>query len=318
MAIEDDFLNGFYGHAAPFIRAYIRTLEAELAKSHTRLDIYEPPTAHASDYLSAVNVQQYNQLFDKAEAAVAGQPEVLQRVKVARLPLDYAMICIGSDQMFGPRGFFDSTHGKPVLRRSMAQVLKDFHKTCDANHVRSVNEANLSPTDFYSVQKRMLDLQIAGNHAFQKPVIATPMPSSKYGHGDLKLLTNGVRGADDFRIQWLGWEGVDCDLTLDLGKPTSATEVAVDSIYVPNSWILNPAWISCSVSADGLNFTDAGKVECDPEVRVQPLVKTFAFRLAGHPVRYVKLHVQGTHELPAWHSAAGSKSWFFLDEITVK
>ena len=317
-AIEDDFLTGYYGHAAPFIRTYIHTMEAELAKSKKRLDIYEPPTAHESNFLSASNVARYNRLFDQAEASVAGHPELLQRVKVARLPLDYAMICIGSDQMFGPRGFFDSTHGKPVLRPSMAQVLEEFHNTCTTNHVRSVNEANLSPTDFYTVQKRMLDLQIEGNHAFQKPVTAMPLPSPKYGHGDLKLLTNGVRGADDFRIQWLGWEAVDCDLTLDLGKPTHATEVAVDSICVPNSWILNPASVSCAVSVDGVNYLGVRTLVCDPELRAQPLVKTFAFRLSGKPIRFVRLHVEGTHQLPAWHSAAGSKSWFFLDELTVK
>jgi hypothetical protein len=317
-AIEDDFLNGFYGPAAPFLRSYIDDLELELAQSKTRLDIYEPPTAHQTDYLSAKNVAQYEELLDHAEAVVAGQPELLQRVKVARLPLDYAIIGIGSDQMFGPRGFFDTTGGKPSLRKKMEQVLEDFNQTCKLNHVRSVNESNLKPSDFYAVQKQMLDLQIEGNHAFQKSVTAAPMPSPKYGHGDLTLLTNGVRGANDFRSQWLGWEGEDCDLILDLGGPIKATEATVDSIFVPNSWILHPASVSCSVSTEGVSYVDVGTVPCDPNERNQPLVKAFKFHLPATAIRYVKLHVQGTHELPAWHSAVGSKSWFFLDEITVK
>ena len=317
-AIEDDFLHGFYGPAAPFIRSYIAELERGLAQAKTRLDIYEPPTAHQNDYLSAQNIAAYNKLFDRAEAAVADQPKLLQRVKVARLPLEYAMIGIGSDQMFGARGFFDSTHGKPVLRKEMAQVLEDFNRTCAVNQVRSVNESNLKPSDFYAVQKRMLALQIEGNWAFEKSVIATPPPAPKYGHGDIKLLTNGVHGADEFRIQWLGWEGVDCDLTLDLGKLTDATEASVGSINVPNSWILHPAAVSCAVSTDGVTYTDAGSIPCDPIQRTQPLIKSFTFKLPPHAIRYVKFHVQGTKELPTWHSATGSKSWFFLDEITVK
>jgi hypothetical protein len=36
-------------------------------------------------------------------------------------------------------------------------------------------------------------------------------PAAKYGRGDSRLLTNGVRGANGFKVLWLGGEGVDAD-----------------------------------------------------------------------------------------------------------
>jgi hypothetical protein len=113
-AVMDDFLNGYYGKAGFFIRKYIDALRAALGRTGAKLDIYEPPAAHAEDYLSEADVAEYNRLFDKAEAAVAGDREALTRVKTARLPLMYAMLEIGKADMFGPRGFYRPTgNGSP-------------------------------------------------------------------------------------------------------------------------------------------------------------------------------------------------------------
>ena len=56
------------------LRRYIDALHDALERSGADLDIYEPPAVHAADYLSAADVSLYDKLFDKAEAAAAGDP----------------------------------------------------------------------------------------------------------------------------------------------------------------------------------------------------------------------------------------------------
>lgn len=200
----------------------------------------------------------------------------------------------------------------------MAQTLESFNDVCRINHVRSVNESNLSPEGFYQIAKRMLDLQIDGNLAFRQKVSSTVQPSQKYGGGDLTLLTNGVRGANDFHVQWLGWEGTDTELTVDLGSEKQIHEAEVGSLSVPTSWILHPAEVECLISRDGVDFQSMGTRAVAPETPHQAVVQSFQFSWPAVPARYVKFKVKGTHVLPSWHSAAGGKSWFFLDELVVR
>ncbi len=315
--IIDDFLSGYYGKAAPFLRSYIEMLHQELERAGTRLDIYEPPTAHAADFLSLNNVRAYNDLFDKAEAAVGQDQMLLQRVKTARLPLEYAMIQIASDDISGPRGFYSNSGGKKELRPEMVKVLDEFHETCGLNHVKTLNESGLTPDAYYQATKQLLNLQIEGNLAFGRPAVAVPPPSPKYGHGDVGLLTNGVLGGSDFKVQWLGWEGEDFDVSLDLGAGAAGHSASLDTIYMQRSWILHPTRVTCFVSADGQNFEEAGSESVDGDQRDEPLIKNFSFRWAQSGIRFLRFHFDTMKGLPAWHSAAGGKPWVFVDEITV-
>lgn len=317
-AIVGDFLKGYYGAAAPFIKRYMDALKRNLDQSHARLGIFERPTAYRDGMLSAAAMDLYDELFDKAEAAAATDPAVLQRVKVARLQTQYASLAVGSDDLFGPRGFFTDVAGIPTLRPQIAIALERFKATCADNHVRSVNESNLSPSDFCKAIEDMLHLERDGNLAFRKQITAAPPPSPKYGHGDVRLLTNGVHGSYDFGVQWLGWEGTSFDLTLDLGKSTPAHEARLNSLYAQRSWILHPKSIACSVSADGVTYKRVGVETVEGDQINEKPIRTYAFTWNEPGIRYVKFHVEGTIHLPSWHPGAGDKSWVFLDEIVVR
>ncbi|MGD0781338.1 MAG: DUF4838 domain-containing protein [Candidatus Aminicenantales bacterium] len=317
-AALDDFLGGYYGGAAPWIRRYIASLQDALLKSGAKLDIYEPPNAHADDYLSAPNVDLYNRLFDNALAAVAGDPVFGGRVLTARLPLQYAMLEIGKNDMFGPRGFYKERAGRFTVRPGMTQLLNDFYSACLAGDVGTLNESGLTPKDYYDAGVRFIDVQTEGNLAFRKPVLADPPPAAKYGRGDLALLTNGVRGANDFKVHWLGWEGVDFRLDLDLGVPSAPKTIALGTLYDPKSWILHPRRVTCLVSSDGLRYQPIGTTELDDDQRREDATRTWTFTTALGNVRYVRFQVEATKRLPDWHSSAGGASWVFIDEIVVR
>lgn len=86
-ALVDEFLAGYHGAAAPPLRAYLDLLHDEVEREDIHMHLYTNP---AQGYLSDTVLAEANRLFDEAEALVADDPERLDRVKVARLPLAYA------------------------------------------------------------------------------------------------------------------------------------------------------------------------------------------------------------------------------------
>jgi hypothetical protein len=316
-SIMTDFLNGYYGAGGPFIQKYIHHLTAEITKTGEWLDIYGPPIAHIHTFLSADNMLQYNQYFDEAEKAVANDAVLLQRVKVCRLPIQYAMIEIGKSDMFGPRGFYIEKGEDFILKPEMAQLIEDFYSVCKQNSVITIDEAGLTPEVYYQSSKRFLNVQVARNMAFHKRTSAQPMPSIKYGGANLDILTNGVQGANDFKVHWLGWEAKDFDLILDLESIKQPTSINISTLYVPKSWILHPKSVTCSVSEDGVNYRLLATQVIEGDQRAESLTHNFTFNNNGDNCRYIKFEVKGTLKLFDWHPSAGGGSWVFIDEIVV-
>lgn len=317
--IIDEFTRGFYGAAAPQIIEYQHRLEEALYSSGSRLDIFESPVKHERDYLSVENVAAYNALFDKAEAAVAGSPAHLEHVKVARLSIQRAMLEIAKDDVYGPRGLLTKVAGKPVVRPEMRLMVEEFYATCRRNHVRSLAEKKGStPEAFYTSLKRIFDLQVAGNLAYGRPVTADPPPSAKYSRGDISMLTDGIVGGEDYASQWVGWDGVDFTVEVDLGAGQGATSAITHSLWSASDWILHPRSVQCSVSADGKLFIDVGTRTVGDAQQREPHIRTYKFHWSTPNVRYVRLSVDGTKRLPSWSPYAGGSSWVFLDEIIVR
>ena len=327
-SLKNDFLNGYFGPASPFVRAYIDLLEKELIRSGDRLDIYGSPVWHANSWLSAANVTQYNRLFDQAEAAVAGMqaaeggmasgPELLLRVHTARMPLQFAMMEIGKNDLFGPRGWYEEREGKFHLRTEMRQILDKFYATGKAVNMRHVNESGFTLEDYYTTTLRFIDTKVEGNFAFRQKAAAEPPPSPKYAGGDMAVLTNGVQGASDYKVHWLGWEGVDFSITLDLGQSLSPLRLRLATLYDPKSWILHPQRVACQASADGTSFTPVGAQEVTGDQRDEAKVRDFVFTGLPAGTRFLRLEVIGTKHLPAWHPSEGGLSWVFIDELVVE
>jgi hypothetical protein len=84
-ALTREFLNGYYGPAAPHLEKYLDVVN----------EVSEDPKAriHCShdniDYLTPERIARCNRLFDQAEKAVAGQADFERRVKRERLALEH-------------------------------------------------------------------------------------------------------------------------------------------------------------------------------------------------------------------------------------
>ncbi len=86
-ALIREFLDGYYGAAAPAIGRYLQHLHQ--ASQGFNLTCYAPTDA---PYLNFANLSESERLWQEAETAVTTDPERLVRVKLARLPLHYVWI----------------------------------------------------------------------------------------------------------------------------------------------------------------------------------------------------------------------------------
>lgn len=89
-AVISKYLTVYYGAAAPYIAEYMQSASELLYRRGTKLGLYDLPEWHWFDYLSVFAVKKYEKLFLQAEAAVAGNVQLTDRVKEAKIPVLYA------------------------------------------------------------------------------------------------------------------------------------------------------------------------------------------------------------------------------------
>ncbi|WP_341903483.1 DUF4838 domain-containing protein [Fluviicola taffensis] len=315
---KQSFLHTCYGEGYQYISQYIDALEKNLKETESKLWIYEHPVVHQNGLFSEERMKVYNSFFDMAEQAAKTNPLSLKNIQLARLSLQYAEMEIAANNMFSKRGWYLISDGKALPNYNLRKTLDQFEQICHQNQVPTINESEMSPENYIRSLRRMIDVNIEGNLAFGKKVNSSSPPDKKYQSGDLSYLTNGVSGASDYNIHWLGWFGNDTELILDLDTLTQAKNISIHSLWNGKSWILHPSEVSCSISADGKTYSPIGTIRVEGEQQKEDPIRNYPFQTENNVYRYVKFTVKGTGKLFNWHPSAGEPSWFFLDEITVK
>jgi hypothetical protein len=85
----NEFLAGYYGRAAGPIRTYIDMLHDRVEREDIHVNIWAGPE---SPHLTDVLLTKANQLWQEAETLTADEPEVLRRVRLSRMSIDYAIL----------------------------------------------------------------------------------------------------------------------------------------------------------------------------------------------------------------------------------
>jgi uncharacterized protein DUF4838/glycosyl hydrolase family 67 len=88
-ALLQDFLEGYYGAAAEPMWQYITMIHDKVQDDNVHMHLYTNP---AQGYLPDEMIARAQKLFDQAEELVQDDEELLERVRVARMPLTYARI----------------------------------------------------------------------------------------------------------------------------------------------------------------------------------------------------------------------------------
>jgi hexosaminidase len=155
------------------------------------------------------------------------------------------------------------------------------------------------------------------NKATGKKISLSNAASEKYpGNGAFTLVNGAIaeKGLGDAE-SFLGFEGNDMEVLIDLGSVQKINSVTVYSLTQINSWIYPPKYIDAQLSKDGQTFPERPKA-FQP---VEPKENRYTTLSFDEPVetRYVKVQAKNYGVIPEGNPGAGNKSWLFVDEIQI-
>jgi len=144
--------------------------------------------------------------------------------------------------------------------------------------------------------------------------------SNSYTAGGDIALIDGIYGKGDFHTgSWQGYQGVDVNAVVNLGKSSSIHKLAIGFNQDMGSWILMPVKVDFYVSSDDVNYKLVGTVVNDiPADKEGGIIKTFTLEGLNLQAQFVKVVAKNPGVLPPSHPSAGEKSWIFADEITIE
>ncbi len=148
-------------------------------------------------------------------------------------------------------------------------------------------------------------------------------PVERYGKNADIALMDGKKGVPgDYYNDWLGFQGVDMEATIELAAPTDIKTVKVGICHEPNDWVVWPKSVRVCFSNDGKEFTDWQMAEL-PVFDRPDKMKGFGriearARVDGKQWKFIRVKVENQGVLPEWHPYAGQKAWIMVDEVVVE
>ena len=110
------------------------------------------------------------------------------------------------------------------------------------------------------------------NKATGKKITLTTEPLKNYPGNGAFTLVNGIQNEKGLARsrEVLGWSGDDLEAVIDLGKEETISNAVIHSVFTGGSRVYPPQYAELFISADGQNFTSAGKNESfEKTIRIQ-------------------------------------------------
>lgn len=299
------FLNGYYGAAAPYLYQYEKLLEGGLLASKQPLWIFDSPASHKNGMFNANCLKRYNELFDKAEEAVADNPAFLDRVRTERLSLQYTELEIAR-----------ATKGADIdiIKKKLAL----FKERVNYFSVASMNERLNSPLDYCNMYEKRFLPKAEKNLASEGNISWIEGPTGGYAAHGAEMLTDGLFGGTSFTESWVGWEGKNASFIIDLGSEKDIRTIETDFLHQLGQWVFLPKKVNYEISIDNNLYTSFGSTDFaeDRSIEVK-FAQARTDKAETVKARYVKINVEGINVCPSWHVGVGHKAWFFMDEVRI-
>ena len=319
-ALMDDFIFGYYKEAGSYIKKYVTTINAEIEKHPDFfLFLYGDPSQAFDAFLSPDLLDQYVVYFDQAEKSVRNQPVILNRVKQARLGIDYAVLEACRKNITPTyRLIAQNSAGNGSISPVVEPVLERFEATTSANEITLMNEMGFTVKEYLTTYKKAIATASKPNKAVGKKVVSLTSPK-KYANEDPMVLTDGALGGSSFFSNWLGYEGNDMEIVIDLGTPTAISSIDLSFLQVTNHVVFFPHAVTYQGSLDGNNYTKLSSIKNKHPLNKSSKVndiQNFGTTFPPTKVQFVKINASNV-STPYWHYAAGLPSWVFADEIII-
>ena len=142
-----------------------------------------------------------------------------------------------------------------------------------------------------------------------------PISSSLYAG----QLNDGKLGSIAFKDgNWQGTWGEPIEIEIDLERLSSFSQVQIHFLQYINAWIFLPTEVKIAWAGEDKIFKDSiSLIHSIPIDQKGEFIH--CFQTTGEfKARYLKINAFSIGNCPAWHDAAGSKSWLFVDECIIK
>jgi len=310
-ALITEFTNGYYKQGGIYIKQYVDLIHSKIKEDDDFfLFLYGDPSQAFTSYLSPKLLTKYSTFFNEAEKAVAGNIDILNRIKVARLGIDYAVLeaC---------RKNISETYN--LKSEIVKPLLENFKNVSDATNITLMNEMGFTVVEYYNAFLKAINVALQPNKAFGKKVTLLTQPK-KYADENPKTLTDGALGGSSFYSNWLGFEGNNMEVIIDLESPQKISTISTAFLQVTNHVVFFPTLVTYFGSSDGEVFQELGRIENrDPLNKKSKIndIQYFDIKINELEVRYVKVKATNLNKAPFWHHAAGLPAWVFADEVII-
>jgi hypothetical protein len=315
-----EFTNGYYKEAGPFIKQYIDLIHSKIQEDEDFfLFLYGDPSEAFTSYLNPELLQKYAQIFNDAQKAVAYKTELVNRVRTARMGIDFAVLEASRKNLTKEYSLTTiNENGTLGTNPAVAMLLDNFTNTAKENNITLMNEMGFTVSEYGANYLSALETAKRNNKAKGKKVLSLTTPK-KYANEDPMVLTDGALGGSSFYANWLGYEGNDMEVVLDLEETQTINTISMAFLQVTNHVVFFPNRVQYYGSLDNNKFTSLGTID-----NPKPLIKAskvndihyFDLKMESKNYRYIKVKATNT-PTPYWHHAAGLPSWIFADEIIV-
>lgn len=154
------------------------------------------------------------------------------------------------------------------------------------------------------------------NKATGKKITTNIPPSPAYpGNGGAFGLVNGVRADKFAHTEWLGWNGKEVEIDIDLGKPDMIHEIILHVWKQEASWIYLPQKVELMFFYKKDGNDEFSSIEIEQPEEGWGEDRNLKFNFEPKMVTSVKVKITPVMKIPEGRQGAGKAAWVFLDEI---
>lgn len=157
------------------------------------------------------------------------------------------------------------------------------------------------------------------NKASLKPIEVEGDIAPAYRYAGAKALIDGLRGGQNYGDgNWIGFLGEQIKIDLNLKRQENISSVGLGTYININDWIFGVTGIEIEVSTDGITYKEVYSSKFDEVPESQPIGRVDINTTFDQvKAQYVRIKIDKTSHLSAWHPRTGHRAYLFIDEIVV-
>ena len=181
-------------------------------------------------------------------------------------------------------------------------------------------------------RSNVLSADFVFSKATASPTYLVNEPAHQYKCNGGMTLVDGVQAMNrNYQSgQWLGFNGNDLELWIDLGSVQTVSSVSINTNVAKGDWVFDVTGLEvCVADADApaVAVEKCASLPCRTVAAENYAVdakdapdgiRNHALTFAPVETRYLRVKAGCLKELPAWHGGKGKPAFIFVDEVMVK